>query len=294
MPATRKLGPNSLSLRTRSAAVSTKLYAVCSRITWSFATARSPTIIRIRRLPGMAAPETSTARPVLTRMPSRTRRSLRRTDPPTSRESTSCERCPASILAYLAVCTCIWAAAKYSRRGILRCLEFRASSQCGMKGFFEDASMTGEKELQQLSSKIEDLVHRVDAISDPAVKANATVLVQSLLDVHSAAFERVTEALLRDGEPGRQILERLATDEIVGGLLVLYGLHPDGLDVRLQKAIERARKAVAPHGASVELLAIREGEVHLRLSGKNAGCGSTTRKLQELVENAIGEAAPEI
>ncbi len=154
--------------------------------------------------------------------------------------------------------------------------------------------MTGEKELQRLSSKIEDLVHRVDAISDPAVKANATVLVQSLLDLHAAAFERVTEALLRDGEPGRQILERLAADEIVGGLLVLYGLHPDGLDVRLQKAIERARKAVAPHGASVELLAIREGEIHLRLSGKNAGCGSTTRKLQELVENAIGEAAPEI
>jgi Fe-S cluster biogenesis protein NfuA len=77
-------------------------------------------------------------------------------------------------------------------------------------------------------------------------------------------------------------------------LLVLYGLHPDGLDVRLQKAIERARKAVAPHGANVELLAIREGEIHVRLSGKNGGCESTTRKLQELVENAIGEAAPEI
>jgi Fe-S cluster biogenesis protein NfuA len=163
-----------------------------------------------------------------------------------------------------------------------------------MKGFFEDASMTGEKELQQLSSKIEDLVHRVDAISDPAVKANATVLVQSLLDLHSAAFQRVTEALLHDGESGRQILERLAADEIVGGLLVLYGLHPDGLDVRLQKAIERARKAIAPHGASIELLDVREGMIHVRLSGKPSGCGSTTRKLQELVENAICEGAPEI
>jgi Fe-S cluster biogenesis protein NfuA len=154
--------------------------------------------------------------------------------------------------------------------------------------------MTGEKELQQLSSKIEDLVHRVDGISDPAVKANATVLVQSLLDLHSAAFQRVTEALLHDGECGRQILERLAADEIVGGLLVLYGLHPDGFDVRLQKALERARKAVAQHGASLELLDHGDGAIHLRLSGKGGGCGSTAGKLQQLVENAICEGAPEI
>jgi Fe-S cluster biogenesis protein NfuA len=154
--------------------------------------------------------------------------------------------------------------------------------------------MTGEKELQQLSSKIEDLVHRVDAISDPAVKANATVLVQSLLDLHAAAFQRVTEALHHDGESGRRILGRLASDELVGGLLVLYGLHPDEFDVRLQKGLERAREAVASHGASLELLGIREGEIHVRLSAKSGGCGSTTRKLQELVENAISETAPEI
>jgi len=154
--------------------------------------------------------------------------------------------------------------------------------------------MTGEKELQQLSSKIEDLVHRVDAISDPAVKANATVLVQSLLDLHSAAFQRVTEALLHDGKPGHQMLERLAADEIVGGLLVLYGLHPDGFDVRLQKAVERAREAVAQHGAGLELLDHREGAIHLRLSGKGGGCGSTAEKLRQLVESAICEGVPEV
>jgi Fe-S cluster biogenesis protein NfuA len=154
--------------------------------------------------------------------------------------------------------------------------------------------MTGGKELQQLSSKIEDLVHRVDTISDPAVKANATVLVQSVLDLHAAAFKRVTEALLHDGEAGRRILERLGSDEIVGGLLVLYGLHPDGLDVRLHKAIERAGKAVAPHGARVELVEVGEGVTRIRLSGKSTGCGSTATNLQELVESAIREAAPEI
>jgi Fe-S cluster biogenesis protein NfuA len=154
--------------------------------------------------------------------------------------------------------------------------------------------MTGEKELQQLSTQIEDLVHRVEAISDPAVKANATVLVQSLLDLHGAAFQRVTKALVHEGESGRRILERLAADEIVGGLLLLYGLHPEGFEARLQKAIDRVCQTVAPHGVTVELLGADEGVVQVRLSGRNSGCGSTSRTLEQLIENAIYEAAPEI
>ena len=46
-----------------SAAVSTRPCAACFRITWSFATARSPIIIPIRPRPGTPIPAISTVRP---------------------------------------------------------------------------------------------------------------------------------------------------------------------------------------------------------------------------------------
>jgi Fe-S cluster biogenesis protein NfuA len=152
--------------------------------------------------------------------------------------------------------------------------------------------MSGENQLQQLSAQIEDLVRKVDAISDPAVKANATALIQSLLDVHARAFERVVEIVLQQKDLGLTVLNHFAADELIGSLLLLYRLHPDALDVRLNKAIAAVRKAAALQGADVELIGVEEEVVRIRLSGAVHGCTST--QLQKLIEDAIYEAVPEI
>jgi len=153
--------------------------------------------------------------------------------------------------------------------------------------------MSGENQLQQLSAQIEDLVRKVDAISDPAVKANATALIQSLLDVHARAFERVVEIVLQQKDLGLTVLNHFAADELIGSLLLLYRLHPDALDVRLNKAIAAVRKAAALQGADVELIGVDEEEVvRIRLSGAVHGCTST--QLQRFIEDAIYEAVPEI
>jgi Fe-S cluster biogenesis protein NfuA len=152
--------------------------------------------------------------------------------------------------------------------------------------------MSGENQLQQLSAQIEDLVRKVEAISDPAVKANATALIQSLLDVHARAFERVVEIVLQQKDLGLTVLNHFAADELIGSLLLLYRLHPDALDVRLNKAIAAVRKAAALQGADVELIGVEEEVVRIRLSGAVHGCAST--QLQQLIEDAIYEAIPEI
>lgn len=152
--------------------------------------------------------------------------------------------------------------------------------------------MSGENQLQQVSAQIEDLVHKVEAISDPAVKANATALIQSLLDVHARAFERVVEIVLQQKDLGLTVLDHFAADELIGSLLLLYRLHPDALDVRLNKAIAAVRKAAALQGADVELIGVEEEVVRIRLSGAVHGCVST--QLQKLIEDAIYEAVPEI
>ena len=152
--------------------------------------------------------------------------------------------------------------------------------------------MSGENQLQQLSAQIEDLVRKVDAISDPAVKANATALIQSLLDVHARAFERVVEIVLQQKDLGLTVLNHFAADDLIGSLLLLYRLHPDALDVRLNKAIAAVRKAAALQGADVELIGVEEEVVRIRLSGAVHGCTST--QLQKLIEDGIYEAVPEI
>ena len=152
--------------------------------------------------------------------------------------------------------------------------------------------MSGEKEqLRQLSAQIEDLVRRIEGIADPAIKANTTALIQSLLDIHAHAFERVIE-IVREQEAGRGMLNQFAGDELIGSLLLLYRLHPDTFEVRLNKAVTGVRKAAALQGADVELIGVEKDVVRIRVSGAAHGCGAGN--LQKAIEEAIYEAVPEV
>ena len=154
--------------------------------------------------------------------------------------------------------------------------------------------MSQEAEAQQVSRQIEDLVGRIECITDPTVKGDVTALIQTLLDVHRRAFARVLEIILEEKESGNGILGRLSADELLGSLLVLYGLHPDSFDVRLLKAVEELRKTAAARGVNLELVGVDDGVVRIRLTGAAHGCASTSAGLRQLAEQAIYESVPEI
>ena len=80
--------------------------------------------------------------------------------------------------------------------------------------------MPDQKELNQLSARIEDLVKRVENIADPAVRANVVTLLQSLLDLHGHAFSRVLHVLSQQGEAGQQAIEKLSRDDLVEGVVL--------------------------------------------------------------------------
>jgi len=84
-PETPKRGRNLKFPKKQSAAVSTKPCAAFCRITSSSAKAKSPIIIRIRRLRGTPIRATFTECPDRMKMPCRTRRFSRKTDPITSK-----------------------------------------------------------------------------------------------------------------------------------------------------------------------------------------------------------------
>ena len=153
--------------------------------------------------------------------------------------------------------------------------------------------MSSEKDLNDLSARIDDLVQRIEFIGDPAVRANVVTLVQSLMDLHRRGFERIGDILSRD-DAGRRILGELAADELLGGLLLLYGFHPDGLEARVKKALEKLRDDLRPSGNEVHLLDIQQGVVRLRLGISGGGCSSTSAKLENDVKGAIYAAAPDV
>ena len=140
------------------------------------------------------------------------------------------------------------------------------------------------------TAEIEALVRRLDELNDSEARTTAHALVQSLMDMHAEAFERMiamceTPALLR----------RFADDELIGSLLLLYGLHPEPVQHRVEAALERVRPYLRSHGGSVRLAAIREdGVVHLQLDGSCNGCPSSARTIKLAIEDAIFEAAPEV
>ena len=78
--------------------------------------------------------------------------------------------------------------------------------------------------------------------------------------------------------------------------MMVHGLHPDSLEVRLERALASVRPTLAAHGGDVELLDIDvdAGAVLLRLLGSCDGCPSSAITLRSAVETAIVEAAPEI
>ncbi len=50
--------------------------------------------------------------------------------------------------------------------------------------------------------RIGELVQEIESIGDPAARAAAKDLVQSLMDLHGAALEKALEIVAGAGEPG--------------------------------------------------------------------------------------------
>jgi hypothetical protein len=141
--------------------------------------------------------------------------------------------------------------------------------------------------------RIEELVQNIESATDPAMQATAKELVRSVMDLHSAAIERILEIVTKTGEQGRGIIKSLGSDELVGGLLVLYDLHPEDFATRVHRGFKKAQQILARRAANVDLVAIGDDTVQLRIDANGHSCGSTIDELQSIVRGALFEVAPD-
>jgi Fe-S cluster biogenesis protein NfuA len=151
-----------------------------------------------------------------------------------------------------------------------------------------------EKEFQQRIQQIESLVHKIERLDDKQAQASALELFRSIMDLHGAGLERMMSIAFNAGDAGKALINSFAGDDLVSSLLLLYGLHPLDLQERVMAALDKARPYLRQHGGSAELISVSEGAVRLRLEASNQGCGSTAQTLQQALEEAIYDAAPDI
>ncbi|MFG2226611.1 hypothetical protein [Streptomyces sp. NPDC048644] len=135
--------------------------------------------------------------------------------------------------------------------------------------------------------KVEEVLDRLAAHSDPTVGAAAEELVRVLMDFYGAGLARVV-ALLRtaDGTP----LPALLDDERVAGLLALHGLHPEDVPARITRALH----AAGAQDVGVEEFDEGTGALRLRQEGGGCGCPSTGEATRQRIESALACYAPEV
>src|SRR5690242_2686537 len=153
--------------------------------------------------------------------------------------------------------------------------------------------MTHSQAFSEQIGRIEGLVHEIESTADPAVRATAKELVQSVMDLHGAGIERIMEIVSKAGDAGTGIARLLAADELVSSLLVLYDLHPEDFSSRVQRGVEKAQQSLNRHGASLTVLAVGDKTVHLRIQTSAHTCGSTAVQLQSIARGALFETVPD-
>jgi Fe-S cluster biogenesis protein NfuA/nitrite reductase/ring-hydroxylating ferredoxin subunit len=145
----------------------------------------------------------------------------------------------------------------------------------------------------QTGERIEELLASLRARGGAAA-ATAEELVRLLVGMYGDGLAAIMAALAEEGEPGRAVMDRLAADPLVEGLLLLHGLHPLDTDARIQRALDQVRPYLGSHAGGVQYLGVSDGVARLRLEGSCHGCPSSTVTVRLAIEGAVQDAAPEV
>jgi len=150
-----------------------------------------------------------------------------------------------------------------------------------------------KREFRSRTERIEKLIKKLDDGGDPEVRAIALELIQSVVELHGAALARMLESISQT-RFGEHALETAIKDDLVASVLLLHGLHPDPIEIRVLRALDKVRPYLHTHGGNVEFVSVDKGTVRIKLVGSCGTCPSSSITLKNAVEDALYEAAPDI
>jgi Fe-S cluster biogenesis protein NfuA/nitrite reductase/ring-hydroxylating ferredoxin subunit len=127
--------------------------------------------------------------------------------------------------------------------------------------------------------------------SGTVVRERTEQLAGELTDLYGAALERIV-AIAAESAP--ELVGQFAADELVASLMLVHGLHPHGVERRIEDALDSVRPYLGSHGGDVTLLEVADDVVRLEFAGSCKSCPSSAVTLEFAVEDAVRAAAPEI
>jgi Fe-S cluster biogenesis protein NfuA/nitrite reductase/ring-hydroxylating ferredoxin subunit len=150
-----------------------------------------------------------------------------------------------------------------------------------------------DTEARERVARVDALLEDLETLPDPVARQTATEVVEALLDLYGEGLARLVEHVAARDDDG-ELARAVAADELVSHLLLLHGLHPVPLEVRVRGALDEVRPYLDSHGGDVELLGLEDGVARLRLEGSCSGCPSSAVTLKLAIEDAIHKAAPDL
>jgi Fe-S cluster biogenesis protein NfuA len=154
--------------------------------------------------------------------------------------------------------------------------------------------LANDSEFQEQIRQLGKLVTQFDQLPDGIAKSAGKEIIQLLMDVHGAGLERMMEIVFESGASAPAIIEKLGQDTTTGSLLLLYSLHPEDVLTRVEKAVDRMRPRLRKLSCAVEVVSVDETEVKLRVAVAGHSCGSSSKEIRAIVEDAVYEFAPEV
>ena len=143
------------------------------------------------------------------------------------------------------------------------------------------------RNLREMGTRVEELLAEIRA-ADPAVAGRAEEVVGLLVDLYGEALTRVVDLVDETG-----LMERIIDDPLLASLLLLHGLHPEPVEPRIERALDRIRPGLG--GKKLDVVRLEDsGKLTLRLSSPLDGCPSTIGTVQQTIEDAVAEWAPEV
>src|ERR1700726_2688890 len=73
------------------------------------------------------------------------------------------------------------------------------------------------------TQRVEKLAARLESAGDPEIRAAALDLVQSVVELHGAALQRLVDSLTRT-PAGQQILSEALENDLISSMLLLHNL----------------------------------------------------------------------
>ena len=151
-----------------------------------------------------------------------------------------------------------------------------------------------EPDVKQAARRLEELIAALDRHPDPEASGPARELVALVLDLHALGLARLMAVLGRT-EGSDLILARLLQDDHVRAMLLLHGLHPEDMETRVRRVVERLRPHLGVHGLRLGVVEIAGGVVRLRVEGGDGGIKAPLLwTLPGEIEDAVVEAAPDV